>query len=200
MLMLGLPLLLLWSGGQQFLLPGLWILSLYCLFIHQGSDGLSLRDSWNRAIVTRAQVKKIVVPFLPCAALLAALTYFLVPQNFLGFVRTNPGFWAIIMVAYPLLSVIPQEIIYRWFFFERYRRIFLTDRALIMASALAFGLGHIVFHNWVAPLLSTVGGLMFAATYIRCRSLALVSLEHAIYGDFIFTIGLGWYFYHGAHH
>ena len=39
---------------------------------------------------------------------------------------------------------------------------------------------------------------MFATTYQRYRSLALVCLEHAIYGCLIFTLGLGWYFYGAA--
>ncbi|WP_423804206.1 hypothetical protein [Nitrosomonas nitrosa] len=43
-----------------------------------------------------------------------------------------------------------------------------------------------------------VGGIMFAYTYHRHRSLLLASIEHALYGCFVFTIGLGWFFYHAA--
>jgi membrane protease YdiL (CAAX protease family) len=94
--------------------------------------------------------------------------------------------------------VLPQEIIFRLFFFERYRGIFKTRELMIIASGLAFGLAHIIFENWVAALLCAVGGILFAMTYTRHRSLALVSLEHALYGDFVFTVGLGYYFYHGS--
>jgi membrane protease YdiL (CAAX protease family) len=70
--------------------------------------------------------------------------------------------------------------------------------ALVLISGAAFGLAHIVFNNWVAPVLCAVGGVLFAHTYHKTRSLALVCLEHALYGDFVFTVGLGRYFYHGA--
>ena len=43
--------------------------------------------------------------------------------------------------------------------------------------------------------LATIGGLLFAATYERRRSTLLVSIEHGLYGDFIFTVGLGGLFY-----
>jgi len=44
------------------------------------------------------------------------------------------------------------------------------------------------------------GGWLFGGTYRRSRSLGLVCLEHALYGDLIFTVGLGQYFFHGALH
>ena len=45
-------------------------------------------------------------------------------------------------------------------------------------------------------------GLIFASTYAKSKSLALVTIEHGLYGNFLFFIGLGWYFYGGAinHH
>lgn len=83
--------------------------------------------------------------------------------------------------------------------FDRYKTAF-SPRVLVLVSGVGFGFAHIVFGNWVAPVLCVIGGIMFAQTYARTRSLALVSLEHALYGDFIFTLGLGRYFYHGAVH
>ena len=99
----------------------------------------------------------------------------------------------------PLLSVVPQEIIFRRYLFTRFETIF-TPAMMVLVSGLGFGFAHVVFGNWVAPLLCAIGGIMFAQTYARTRSLALVSLEHALYGNFVFTVGLGRYFYHGAVH
>jgi membrane protease YdiL (CAAX protease family) len=65
----------------------------------------------------------------------------------------------------------------------------------VLASGLLFGWAHVVVHNGAAIALATVGGLMFAATYERRRSTLLVSIEHGLYGDFIFTVGLGSLFY-----
>jgi membrane protease YdiL (CAAX protease family) len=70
----------------------------------------------------------------------------------------------------------------------------------VLASALLFGTAHIFLGNFVAPVMSFFGGILFASTYARTRSLALVAIEHALYGDMIFTVGLGQYFYHGAAH
>ena len=43
-----------------------------------------------------------------------------------------------------------------------------------------------------------LGGWLFARRYQRTRSLLTVSVEHALYGVLIFTIGLGDLFYHAA--
>jgi membrane protease YdiL (CAAX protease family) len=64
-------------------------------------------------------------------------------------------------------------------------------------SAIAFSFAHIVFRNPWAILFTFVGGLMFASTYLKTRSNLAASVEHALYGCFVFTIGIGQYFYAG---
>jgi hypothetical protein len=129
-------------------------------------------------------------------AVLAGIVLLLMPQDFLRFPRERTGLWALVMVAYPILSVYPQNIIYRAFVFHRYRAVFRTPEAMLWASAVAFSFGHVIFHNWVALTLTLAGGLIFARTYQKHRSLALAATEHALYGQAIFTIGLGWYLVH----
>jgi membrane protease YdiL (CAAX protease family) len=94
--------------------------------------------------------------------------------------------------------VYPQELIFRTYLFHRYRALFGSDRALVAASAVAFGLAHLFFANWWAPLLSTAGGWLFARTYLRTRSTLQATVEHGLWGDVVFTVGLGWYFYGGS--
>ena len=65
----------------------------------------------------------------------------------------------------------------------------------MIASGVFCGWAHVVAHNVTALLLATAGGLLFASTYERRRSTLLVAAEHALYGDFIFTIGLGGLFH-----
>ena len=67
--------------------------------------------------------------------------------------------------------------------------------ALILLSALAFSLMHIVFRNWIAVVLTFFGGLLFARRHLETRSLFVSSFEHALYGCFVFTIGLGQFFF-----
>jgi membrane protease YdiL (CAAX protease family) len=101
-------------------------------------------------------------------------------------------------VFYPLLSVYPQELLYRSFLLHRYRPVFGDGTGAAAASAVAFGCAHLMFHNVLSVLLTLVGGWLFARRYQRSRSLLTASVEHALYGVLAFTIGLGALFYHGA--
>ena len=101
------------------------------------------------------------------------------------------------MFIYPVLSVWPQEMVYRTFIFRRYQPFF-DKISFPILSAAAFGFVHILFLNPVAILLTAGGGYMFARTYEKSRSLALVCFEHALYGCLIFTIGLGRFFFLGT--
>lgn len=194
----GLPLLLWLVLPARYILPLLWLLAAVCYLAIRRLDPNRLQGSWDFSALNRRNLAPMLLRFAFCAALLAGLTWWLKPELLFNFVLRSPGFWLVVMVAYPIASVIAQEIIYRRFFFIRYRALLPTPFWMILISGIAFGLGHILFNNWVAPLLCVIGGVLFSMTYHKTRSLALVCLEHALYGDFIFTIGLGQYFYHGA--
>jgi uncharacterized protein len=120
------------------------------------------------------------------------------PQLEWSLVRPHPVFWAVVMLAYPVVSVYPQGLLYRAFFFERYAGLFPNKWAMILASASVFSFLHIIFRNWLAVDLTFAGGLLFAARYAKTDSLATSSFEHALYGCWLFTVGLGQYFYHGT--
>ncbi len=197
-LMIGLPMLLYYALPTKYLLPVIWSAGLYSYLVLRHTAPEVTRDLWSRHALIAANIVPMLKRFACCAALLTLLTRLFAPALLFSFVRTQPAFWLLVMVAYPLLSVIPQEIIFRSFFFARYKHLFTTPRLMILASGIAFGFAHILFHNWVAPLLCLLGGVMFARTYHQQRSLLLVSLEHALYGNFLFTLGLGRYFYHGT--
>jgi uncharacterized protein len=47
-------------------------------------------------------------------------------------------------------------------------------------------------------VLTFFGGILFAWRYVETGSLLTSSVEHALYGCWLFTVGLGVYFYHGA--
>lgn len=177
-------------------IPLLWGLTALCtilLWIDPTFD----RQRFGRARELRALGPRILRRFVVLAALLAAFTAATMPERLFGFVRSRPGLWALVMVLYPLLSVYPQGIIYRAFFFHRYRRLFGDGAAMTIAAAIAFSLAHVALRNGLAPAMTLVGGLLFAETYRRSRSLVVSGVEHSLYGCFIFTIGLGWYFYNG---
>ena len=138
-------------------------------------------------------------PFLVCLAATVALVPLLVwwidPVLFFGFPRHAPRIYAAYMVLYPILSVWPQEFLYRRFYFWRYAAIFPSRREMVWGNALAFCLLHAIYHNGVAIVLSLAGGWFFAREYARTGSLLLVWVQHSVLGQYLFTIGLGRFFY-----
>lgn len=197
-LMMGVPILLSTIVPIKYMLPTMWLITLYCHIVYRELVHVTERVTWRWPLVNWAHLRPILVRFLLCTILLSILVAFWKPQHFLSFVCEKPYFWAFVMVAYPILSVVPQEIIFRSFFFQRYSRIFPSTFSMVLASGVMFGAAHLIFQNWVAPSLCVIGGLIFAHTYAKTRSLALVAIEHALYGCMMFTVGLGTYFYHGA--
>jgi uncharacterized protein len=130
--------------------------------------------------------------------LMAVAVWLWDPGRLFDLPRTEPVIWAAVVVLYPLLSVYPQEVLYRAFLLHRYAPLIGTGRWAAAASAVAFGFAHLIFGNGVAVVLTLGGGWLFARRYQRSRSLLTVSVEHALYGVLIFTVGLGSLFYHGA--
>ena len=183
---------------QGVLFGSLWLLSAYGLWQLARMGGINWRQLWHGAGWARQEQKHALWLFLTLCIPMALFTYILVPDRFLSFPLQRPALWALVMVLYPLLSVLPQELLYRSFFFERYRALFPGFWLMVGASAGLFAFSHIIFKNWVAPLFCLIGGLIFAAHYHQHRSLKWALIEHAAYGCFVFTIGLGWFFYHGA--
>ncbi len=124
------------------------------------------------------------------------LSLTLLPKEHLFELPINhPWIWVMIMIFYPLWSAFTQEVIYRGFYFHRYSPLFKSEKIAILVNAFLFGFLHIIFRNWVAVAATIVIGLVWAYTYTKHGSLLIVSAEHAIVGNYIFTIGLGYFFY-----
>ena len=178
----------------------LWSVAGYCLLVDKTGRSQSWRDVWQVAAVNWLNLKGVLARWVVCSIGMAVFVAFYDPDRFFALVRERPLFVPILMIIYPVLSALPQEFIFCHFFFRRYKPFFPTDRMMIIASAVTFAWAHVLFINWVAPVFSFVAGLIFACTYAKTRSLALVTLEHGLYGNVLFIVGLGWYFYGGAVH
>jgi len=142
---------------------------------------------WRRVLTTYVLALPILVCFL----------WLLRPHALLSLLERSPTLWVSVMVAYPVVSVLPQEVVYRVFFFNRYPALFGGGFWAILASSIVFSFGHITFHNWPAMGLTLLGGWLFATTYRRTCSIWLVVLEHVLYGWAVFTIGYGEFFLDG---
>ncbi|WP_024799326.1 CPBP family intramembrane glutamic endopeptidase [Nocardia sp. BMG51109] len=156
------------------------------------------RDSLWRPEAFRAQARPMAALAGSSALALTAAVAAVRREHLFELPRRNPWLWLAVMVLYPVLSVYPQELIFRSFLFHRYAPVFGEGAGLVLASAAAFGYVHIAFGSWISVALSGIGGWIFATRYLRTRSLFTASVEHSIYGMLLFTVGLGEYFYHGA--
>ncbi|MGO4212684.1 CPBP family intramembrane glutamic endopeptidase [Terriglobus sp. 2YAB30_2] len=182
-------------------LPVLWLAAGYAWWQLARDPGFDRRQLWNPAPLG-SNLAGILAIFLVVAALQWAGVHWLAPNLEWSFARRHTRFWAMVMVLYPILSVYPQAFLYRAFFMHRYACLFPATPEgglmLVAASAAVFGGMHIVFRNPLAVVLTFLGGLLFAWRYQHTESLFVSSVEHALYGCWLFTVGLGQYFYHGV--
>ncbi len=117
--------------------------------------------------------------------------FFIAPDKLFSVLIKKPQLWIIILFVYTFLSVWPQEIIYRTFFYERYQALVQNKWLFVFINAVLFSLAHMFLGNFLVQVLTFVGGLLFAYTYQKTKSTTLVSVEHAIYGNWLFTVGMG---------
>lgn len=103
----------------------------------------------------------------------------------------NPFKWLFFLFVYSFFSVYPQELIYRTFFFKRYYSLFQNEGLFIFVNAILFSLAHFFFGSILVLVLTFFGGLLFAYTFKKTGSTLLVSIEHAVYGCWLFTVGMG---------
>ena len=156
---------------------------------------------WRRA---RADLGRIVglwsigaIGLLGLTAWIAFRTPLLPENGFLRLPRERPGVLVFIWLFYPWLSAYPQEITHRVFFWHRYQVLFPRRTTRIVVNAFVFAWMHALFWNWIALVMTFIGGLLFAYTYERTRSALAAGIEHALYGAWCFTIGLGWFVFAG---
>jgi hypothetical protein len=196
-LFVGLPLAYRFSPVRVPALPVLWVVAGYAGWQLLRDPRFDRAKLWNAGQLP-GRMGVILAIFAIVALVIWLGVRRFAPELLWSFVRQHPKFWAVVMVAYPVLSVYPQGLLYRAFFFDRYAGLFPGKWVMIVASAVAFAFLHIIFRNSVAVGLTFAGGLLFAARYAETGSLATSSVEHALYGCWMFTVGLGQYFYDGT--
>lgn len=184
-----------------------WRISLI-LMLQPVLIGLILLLLWDRTFSVRrefgrgfpsSELKWIALILLAAGIGAAALVYFTRTDDLFAMPLKRPQLWLIIMVFYPLLSALPQELVYRTFFFHRYGALFNGNRALLVAvNGALFGFAHVMFANPLTMVLSGALGFLLAYRYLKTRSIWAVWLEHALYGQLVFSVGLGRYFYTGV--
>lgn len=193
------PGLIIYNVWAPFMFLFLWSAAAYAALILRKTDpSRTWKDYWNAQAVTRKNMIPILLRFAIACCCMSLFLWWYDPARLFGLLTYRPEFLITLMILYPLLSALPQEIIFCTFFFRRYQPFFGSQYGIILASAVIFAYAHILYINPVAPTLSFFGGLIFAMTYAKTKSLALVTIEHGLYGNALFFIGLGYYFYSGG--
>lgn len=134
---------------------------------------------------------KTGITFFTIALVTTFFVWYTDNENLFKVVLNKPKLWITILCFYSFFSVYPQELLYRTFFFKRYNSLFKNKTVLIIINAVLFSVAHVLFKNTLVLILTFIGGILFAITYKKHNSVLLVSIEHAIYGCWLFTVGMG---------
>ncbi len=179
------------------ILPILWGFAALCRYVLMRDLGFDKSNLWRSNAIVQ-YLKPMFIRFIIFTIFLTIVISITAPDLLFNLIKQKPALWLVIIILYPILSVYPQELIYRAYFFHRYHQLFPHRWIMVVISGLAFGFMHIIFHNWIAVFLTTIGGTLFAYTYNRSKSTLLVSIEHSLFGCLMFSLGLGQFFYIGS--
>lgn len=176
--------------------PVLFVVTVLGMILLHRTPGFGWRDlaqGWGR-IDWRA----VAVFALATTLVSAAVTVAVLPDRWFVVWRMSPRVWLAIMVLYPVVSALPQEIVFRPLFFRRYAPILPAGRAALVLNAALFSLAHLLYWNWIVAAMTFAGGLAFAWAYEVRRSFPLAVALHAVAGNILFTLGTGMLFYTGT--
>ena len=101
---------------------------------------------------------------------------------------TKYHFTSVLLLFYLLFSVIPQEIIFRFLFFYKYKDYFNKFEILLLNS-LVFSFCHLIYFDIYILLFSFFGNLLFTFNYIKNKSLLVVIVEHFLLGQTLMILG-----------
>jgi len=179
-------------AADMILMPK--VIPLIALFVYCLAILIARRRHSREWVSMRANWKLIAIRFvLINAGVVVAITIFS-SHTLVADFSSNPKL-LLMVLFYPFFSAFPQELIFREFFFYRYRDLFRKSQVLIAVNIILFAFAHVYFMNWIVIVFTLVGGALFAMTYQQTRSLLVVTLEHSIYGLVILSSGLWEYFY-----
>ena len=160
----------------NLIIPVLLLVCLYCIIIYC-IENRNFSSEFKKIFNININILiRIIIRWMFASLILLIITFYFFNEKFFIIQNNKPEILWKIMILYPIFSALPQEFIFCKFFFYRYKSIFKSDNNLVISSALFFAITHILFLNFIAPILSFIGGLLFANTYNKHRSLLLVSI------------------------
>lgn len=193
-LFIGAPLLIALCMPGHLLFPALAVFSLAGLLLlwrTGGFDWRSLIRGWGRVRWHLVLLFGLSVGLIGWAVM--ELSF---PDYRLNTSPQRLWFLTRIWMLYPLLSALPQELIFRTLFFHRYGALFASRGQAILTNAAIFSFAHLMYWSSIVTVMTFAGGLIFAHAYLR-RGFSSAWLLHAIAGNMLFSVGMGAYFYSG---
>ena len=197
------PLIIIYFRLSNYIILFLWIILIYTVIVYKAFYKGDIKTNFSSLLYNikknKHYVQLIFLRWLISSIALYFFTDILFPEKLFIIQKSDQkDLLYKILLLYPILSAFPQEFIFCKFFFKRYLSLFNSEKKLVIMSSIIFCFAHIFVINWVAPLLGYIGGLIFANTYRKTQSLFIVTLEHALYGNTLFFLGLGWFFWGGS--
>ena len=191
---IGIPLFLLFEADlihpSSVLVPFLILVFLILAF----TRSFKWRELYDFPIRLTDFITHLVIAF-GISMLMLGWVYFFDNNNLFNLPRGNLKVWLMLTTFYPVFSAYAQEVIFRTFLFKRYEQILGKGWLIIFASAGVFSFAHIFYYHPVSMVLTFVLGLYLAWLYQKTRSVLFVAFLHGLYGNMVFTIGLGHYFW-----
>ena len=153
--------------------------------------------SWRSLLDGRIRWREVAVFAVLVAAVSGVVIAVTAPGAAFGLARANPALLGMILVLYPILSALPQELVFRPLFFRRYGPILPAGATAIVLNAAVFAFAHLLYWNWIVAAMTFAGGLAFARAYAVQASFPQAVVLHAVAGNIVFAAGLGIFFYTG---
>lgn len=190
-----LPILIAVHLPPQQMFPALFALTGVGLLLLWRTPGFSLRE----LVLGTGELR--LWPLALAAVLTLAVSWAVLsqtrPEALFVLVRERPEMLAMIVLLYPVLSALPQELIFRPLFFRRYATLLPRRPLALVLNAAVFSLAHLMYWHWIVATLTFAGGLVFAWAYEVRRSFPLALALHSVAGCVLFAVGMGAYFYSG---
>ena len=177
------------DGWYKIIPLALMALLFFILLLNDPGFDNRVLTRFRKNYVIKSAVRMVVISIL-----LLWFTFWIFPQLFFSYPLEHFNSYLITFFLYPIASVIPQELIYRVYYFHRYEALIPEKYLLMFSNAFIFGLTHFIYGNWVAPIATFLAAWIFIWNYYNTKSIWNVTIEHYFYGILMFTVGFGYFF------
>ena len=185
-----LPILLVIANIEYLFFLILILVSIYAFFILKKDDEFNLKSLLNKIFWKEVLILNIIF-----AVNIYLYTFIFYPELLFSLPKKNLTLLTMIIIFYPVVSVAPQELIYRVFFCQRYKKILGHNYGnIILINTIVFAFGHIIFLNLTALIFTAIASPIFLIVYLK-HSFATCLLLHALSGLLVFIFGLGNFFF-----